>query len=65
MKFILLVFICTISFSASAQWWRLDLQLKKHERFPLIDQVTDHSIAGLPTAAVNQSEIKGLFLDCS
>ncbi|MDB4902111.1 MAG: hypothetical protein JWQ63_1392 [Mucilaginibacter sp.] len=65
MKFILLVFISTISFSASAQWWRLDLQLKKHERFPLIDQVTDQSIARLPVATFNQAEIQGLFLDCS
>jgi hypothetical protein len=66
MKFILFVFISTISFSASAQWWRLDLKLKKHERFPLIDHVTDHSIAGLPAAtAVSQAEIKELFLDRS
>jgi hypothetical protein len=65
MKFILLVFISTISFSASAQWWRLDQKLKKHERFPLIDQVTDHSIAGLPVPIVNQVGIKGLVLDCS
>lgn len=65
MKFILLVFISTISFSASAQWWRLDQKLKKHERFPLIDQVTNHSIAGFPIAAINPAEIKGLFLDCS
>jgi hypothetical protein len=65
MRFILLVFISTISFSASAQWWRLDLQLKKHERFPLIDQVTDHSIARLPIATVDQPEIQELFLDRS
>jgi hypothetical protein len=66
MKFILFVFISTISFSASAQWWRLDLKLKKHERFPLIDQVTDQSIARLPAATVvSQAEIKELLLDCS
>jgi hypothetical protein len=65
MKFILLLFICTISFSASAQWWRLDLQLKKHERFSLIEQVNDHSIARLPVATVNQPKIEELFLDRS
>jgi hypothetical protein len=66
MKFILFVFISTISFSASAQWWRLDLKLKKHERFPLIDQVTDQSIARLPAATVvSQAKIKELLLDCS
>ena len=65
MRFILLFFICTISFSASAQWWRLDLKLKKHERFPIIDSVTDHSIERLPVYVIDQPKIKELFIDRS
>jgi hypothetical protein len=65
MRYILLVFITTLSFSASAQWWRLDLKLKKHERFQLIDSVTDNSIARLPMGTLNLPKIKGLFLDRS
>ncbi|HEY4325979.1 MAG TPA: hypothetical protein VGN20_18460 [Mucilaginibacter sp.] len=65
MRYILLVFITTLSFSASAQWWRLDLKLKKHERLQLIDSVTDNSIARLPIATIDQHKIKELFLDRS
>lgn len=65
MRYILLVFITTLSFSASAQWWRLDLKLKKHERFQLIDSVTDNSIARLPVAKLDQPKVKWLFLDRS
>lgn len=57
MKFILAFIFCTISLSASAQWWRVDLKLKKiqlpftkHERPPAISQVKDHSIARLSSA---------------
>lgn len=41
MRLTLLVLLCAISMSASAQW----LSFKKHERFPLLTQVKDHSIA--------------------
>ncbi len=49
MKPVLIIILAAISFSASAQWYRIDLKLKKkQERPPLIERVTDHSIARLP-----------------
>jgi hypothetical protein len=42
MRFIFLIIYCMLSLSASAQWYNV---FKKHERFPLIEQVTDHSIS--------------------
>ncbi|QHS54836.1 hypothetical protein GWR56_04470 [Mucilaginibacter sp. 14171R-50] len=42
MRYIILVFLCVITLSASAQWYRLDF--KKHKRYPLIAQVKDHSL---------------------
>jgi len=38
MRGILLILLCTISFSASAQWWAVG-PLKKFQRYPLIAQV--------------------------
>jgi hypothetical protein len=49
MKAVLIMILAAISFSASAQWYRIDLKLKKkQERPPVIERVTDHSIARLP-----------------
>jgi len=49
MKAVLIIILAAISFSASAQWYRIDLKLKKkQERPPVIEQVTDHSITRLP-----------------
>ena len=42
MRYIILVFLCALNLSASAQWWRGDF--KKHKRYPLIAQVKDHSL---------------------
>jgi len=38
MRITLLIICCVFSLSASAQWYRVDLLLKKHERFPVIEQ---------------------------
>lgn len=38
MRITFLIICCVFSLSASAQWYRVDLLFKKHERFPLIEQ---------------------------
>ncbi|HTE01846.1 MAG TPA: hypothetical protein VK668_21300 [Mucilaginibacter sp.] len=43
MRFKLLLLLCFISCSASAQWWRI--QLKKHAVLPYIQPLKDHSIS--------------------
>jgi hypothetical protein len=54
MRFILLILLGTISFSTSAQWYRLDLKFKKKQERPAaIEPYTDHSIARLPVLKVN------------
>jgi hypothetical protein len=39
MRYIILVLLCAVNLSASAQWWRGDF--KKHKRYPQIVQVKD------------------------
>jgi hypothetical protein len=63
MRFILLFVCCVFGFSASAQWYRINL--KKHIRFPLIAEVADHSIARLPHTAIGVQKIQILRLDRS
>lgn len=53
MKYILLFIFCALSFSASAQWYRIDLKIFKHERLPLITQIKDHSLKRLPVVTLN------------
>ena len=53
MRFILLILFGTICFSASAQWYRIDLKLKKHIRPDAIEPFADQSIARLPKTTVN------------
>jgi hypothetical protein len=54
MRFILLILLGTVCFSASAQWYRLDLKFKKKEPRPAaIEPYTNHSIARLPVIKVN------------
>jgi tetratricopeptide (TPR) repeat protein len=48
MRYIILVLLCAINLSASAQWWRGDF--KKHVRYPQIAQVKDHSLKKLLAA---------------
>ncbi|GGH22887.1 hypothetical protein [Mucilaginibacter phyllosphaerae] len=42
MRYIILAILCTISLSASAQWWRGDF--KKHVRYPQVAHVKDGSL---------------------
>ena len=61
MKFTLLFIFCaTLSFSASAQWWKISL--KKHQRFPLLANVTDHSFKRLPAEKLSPSNIQTVKL---
>jgi hypothetical protein len=63
MRFVLFIFLVTLSFSASAQWWRIDQKFrKKQERPPVIEQVTDHSIARLHTETINHPKIQRVKL---
>jgi len=47
MRITILIICCVFSLSASAQWYRVDLLLKKHERFPVIEHPSPylHSIS--------------------
>lgn len=63
MRFILLFVCCVFGFSASAQWYHINL--KKHVRFPLIAEVTDHSISRLPHTTIGVKKIQMLRLDRS
>ena len=67
MKFILLIIcFCSLELSASSQWYRIDLKLIKHERFPLIEQSEDHSLARLSfTNTIKPVKIHSLQLNRS
>lgn len=55
MRITFLIICCVFSLSASAQWYRVDLLFKKHERFPVIEQFS-------PTAtAISKIHIKSSF----
>jgi hypothetical protein len=59
MKFILLFIFGAISFSASAQWWRLDLKLKKKppEHPAMIEPGANHAIARLPRETITAMKL--------
>lgn len=57
MRNILIIVFVSISFSASAQWWRLDLKLKKKFVRPLTEQLVGHSIKNLPAEKINYPKI--------
>jgi len=63
MRFTLFILCCVFGFSASAQWYHINL--KKHVRFPLIAGVTDHSIAHLPRTTIGVQKIQVHRLDRS
>jgi hypothetical protein len=50
MRYIILVILCALNLSASAQWWRGDF--KKHKRYPQIAQIKDHSLKKFLAAKV-------------
>jgi len=56
MRIILLVFLCSLSLSASAQWYKYN-PFRKHERYPQIALLKDHSIKRLPVAQVAKPKI--------
>jgi len=62
---LVIVLFTTISFSASAQWWKVSL--KKHERFPQLAQLKDNSVKHLPavTAKLHTAKIAAYNLDQS
>ncbi|MGZ3874432.1 MAG: hypothetical protein ACXVJD_16035 [Mucilaginibacter sp.] len=63
MKYLLLVCCCMFGLSASAQWYRL---LKKHERFPLIEQPPNNSVARIRIAnSARSAKIHNIILDRS
>ncbi|WP_428327534.1 tetratricopeptide repeat protein [Mucilaginibacter sp.] len=67
MRYILLIFCCIMSLSASAQWYRVDYLIKKPQRFPELVQtpVIDHSIARLHNATLKPIKIHSFSLDRS
>ena len=58
MKFTLLLICCCLGLSASAQWYRVDLKLKRRLPYQLIEQVPDHSLIRLPVATYQVAKIK-------
>lgn len=56
MRFILLVILCSLSLSVSAQWYKYN-PFRKHERFPQIAALNDNSIKKLPVAQVLKTKI--------
>jgi len=68
MRYLLLIILCSVSISASAQWWvkpakTIGNVFKKHERFPLIADVKDHSIGRLPAAQITKHKITLVSLE--
>src|ERR1700761_8056019 len=53
MKHILVFVFGMLSLSASAQWYRIDLKLKKPVHLPAIHSELGHSVARFPVIALN------------
>ena len=65
MRFTLILIICCMLFglSASAQWYSI---LKSHKRFPLVEQVTDHSLSRIHiTPVLKPGKVHNITLDRS
>lgn len=62
MKFILLVVCCCLGLSASAQWYRVDLKLKRRAPYRQLESVADHFIERLPVVAykINNASVTPL-----
>lgn len=56
MRFILLLILCSLSFSASAQWYKYN-PFRKHTRYPQIALLKDNSIKKLPVARIPKDKI--------
>jgi hypothetical protein len=55
MRYIILVILCAINLSASAQWWRGDF--KKHTRYPLITLAKNQSVKRIPKAILPKTKL--------
>lgn len=56
MRFILLIIFSSMCLSVSAQWYRLDLKLKKHERpAEALGPLDNHSVQGIKLSRVSNS----------
>jgi len=53
MRLRLVILLSIISFSASAQWYRVDMLLKKHPRPVAIEPMVNHSYACLPVITLH------------
>ena len=66
MKFILFIIVSSVTFSASAQWYRVDLKLKKkqYERYPLIVEapLTRSIVERLPVTEFSAATIRPVHL---
>lgn len=65
MRFILLFLLSAVTLTASAQWYHIDLHLKKRERVPLMLQANDHSISRIRFAPLSKIRIHTFQLDRS
>jgi len=55
MRYRLILFLCLISFSASAQWWHINVGgTKKHVALPLLNPLKDNSLARLTASIKNK-----------
>jgi hypothetical protein len=53
MRIFLIILLSTLCFSASAQWYRVDKLLKKHDRPEAIQPMVNHSAALLPVETLH------------
>jgi hypothetical protein len=57
MRFILLVLCCCLGLSASAQWYRVDLKVIPHKRYPLLDVPSRHLATVFPSPKITKLKI--------
>lgn len=68
MRYCLLIILCSVSISASAQWWQKPINtignvFKKHERFPQIAGLKDNSVKKLPAAQIAKRKISPTIIE--
>src|SRR5476651_2263819 len=68
MRYFLFIILCSVSVSASAQWWQKPINsinnvFKKHERFPLLAGLKDNSVSKLPTAKIAKLKITSNIIE--
>lgn len=68
MKYFLLIILCSVSVSASAQWWQKPVStisnvFKKHERFPLLAELKDNSLKRFPVARLTRYKINRITIE--